>query len=164
MYNEKFMQRAVELSYQAYVHNRGLPIGCVIVKNDEIIAEAHNEIFARMNPTSHAEMVAIEAACQNIKGLILDDCDMYTTLEPCPMCLGAIYWAKLRVVYFGNTSHDATKIGFDDSFIFKEFAKPPEKRKISMIHMKTDEAMGALEGWKLKNISAAQPWEGGNNL
>lgn len=158
MPNSKFMQRAIELSHKAYKSGQGLPIGCVIVRNNEIIADGHNEIFARMNPTSHAEMVAIEKACRNTNSLALADCDMYTTLEPCPMCLAAIYWAKLRIVYFANTNHDAAKIGFDDSFIFKELVLSPEKRKIPLIRIDTTDAIGALQAWQSKKVPAAQPW------
>lgn len=93
-YNEIFMQRAIELSQIAYKSGKGLPIGCVIVKDNVIIGEGHNEIFSRTNPTSHAEMVAIENTCNNLGSLTLNDCAIYTSLEPCPMCLAAIYWAK----------------------------------------------------------------------
>lgn len=159
-YNEKFMRRAIELSEIAYKSGKGLPIGCVIVKNGEIIGEGHNEIFIRKNPTSHGEMVAIENACMHIEGLQLADCEMYTTLEPCPMCMSAIYWAKLKIVYFANTSKDAAKVGFDDSFIFEELNLSPEKRKIPMINSKSKEAMTILKEWKSKKIIASQPWSG----
>lgn len=157
-YEEKFMLRAIELSEIAYKSGKGLPIGCVIVKDGQIIGEGHNEIFLRTNPTSHGEIVAIENACRNIGNLQLSECEMYTTLEPCPMCLGAIYWAKLKTVYFANTNKNATEVGFDDSFILNEFAKAPEKRLIAMFSKNNLAAMKVLKDWQSKNISASQPW------
>lgn len=158
-YNEKFMQRAIELSQIAYKSGKGLPIGCVIVKNNEIIGEGHNEIFSRTNPTAHGEMVAIENACKNSGDLALIDCAIYTTLEPCPMCLGAIYWAKLNVIYFANSNEMASKIGFDDSFIFDEIKLQPEKRKIPMFKKEHKQAIKILTDWKSKELPSSQPWK-----
>jgi len=157
-YNAVFMERAILLSEIAYKSGEGLPIGCVIVKDGQIIGEGHNEIFSRSNPTAHGEMVAIENACKNINDLQLADCEMYTTLEPCPMCLGAIYWAKISVVYFANTNKDAAEVGFNDSFIFEEFQLPPDKRKIPMFGENNIAAMQVLQKWKSQNIPAFQPW------
>lgn len=157
-YNDLFMQRAIELSEIAYTSGKGLPIGCVIVKDGRIVGEGHNEIFHRTNPTSHGEMVAIEDACKRSGNLLLEGCELYTTLEPCPMCLGAIYWAKVKVVYFANTNDDAAAVGFDDSFIFEEFAKQPQERKIPMFAVRSDGAMKILTDWKSRNIPASQPW------
>lgn len=157
-YNEKFMQRAIELSQIAYQSGKGLPIGCVIVKDNKIIGEGHNEIFSRTNPTAHGEMVAIENACKNAADLSLSDCAIYTTLEPCPMCLGAIYWAKLDVIYFANSNEMASKIGFDDSFIFNEIKLQPEKRAIPMWKKENEEAFKILQDWKSKELPASQPW------
>lgn len=157
-YNPEFMKRAILLSEMAYKSGEGLPIGCVIVKNGQIIGEGYNEIFLRKNPTSHGEMVAIENACKNTGDLQLSDCEMYTTLQPCPMCLGAIYWSKLSVVYFANTSENASQVGFDDSFIFEEFRKETEKRKIPMFSKNNPEAMKVLQEWKSRDIKAFQPW------
>jgi tRNA(Arg) A34 adenosine deaminase TadA len=157
-YNSTFMQRAIELSDIAYKSGKGLPIGCVIVKDGKIVGEGHNEIFSRNNPTSHGEMVAIENACKQLGHLQLEDCDLYTTLQPCPMCLGAIYWAKLRTVYFANSNKDAAEVGFDDSFIFEEFKLEPEKRKIPVLGNYNAEAMNVLKAWKAQGVSAAQPW------
>lgn len=148
MYEERFMQRAIELSRQAYKSGKGLPIGCVIVKDTTIVGEGHNEIFARTNPTAHGEIVAIENACSNLGTLDLTNCVIYTTLEPCPMCLSAIYWAKLKVVYYANSNQIATKIGFDDSFIFDEIKLHPEKRKIPIVHKASQEAIHVMETWK----------------
>ncbi|WP_338839274.1 nucleoside deaminase [Flavobacterium ginsenosidimutans] len=157
-YNPKFMLRAIELSEIAYQSGRGLPIGCVIVKNGKIIGEGHNEIFERINPTSHGEMVAIERACTNIKNLQLSNCQMYTTLEPCPMCLGAIYWAKISKVFYSNTNAEASKVGFDDTFIFDELRKCAHERKINFIHCPDKKAMDVLEEWQSKELASAQPW------
>ena len=157
-YNQEFMDRAIELSKIAYHSGKGLPIGCVIVKDGEIIGEGHNEIFFRKNPTAHGEMVAIENACKNIDNLQLSDCEMYTTLEPCPMCFGAIYWAKLGAIYFANSSDEATHVGFDDSFIFQQLMNEPNKQIIPMYHFANKSAMDVLEDWKAKNIPASQPW------
>lgn len=153
------MQRAIELSQIAYESGKGLPIGCVIVKDNKIIGEGHNEIFSRTNPTAHGEMVAIENACKNLGDLALIDCAIYTTLEPCPMCLGAIYWAKLDVIYFANSNEMASKIGFDDSFIFDEIKLQPEKRKIPMFKKEYKEAIEILKDWKSKELPSSQPWE-----
>lgn len=157
-YNPEFMKRAILLSEIAYQSGKGLPIGCVIVKNGEIIGEGHNEIFLRNNPTAHGEMVAIENACKNLENLQLEDCEMYTTLQPCTMCLGAIYWAKLSVIYYANNNKNASEVGFDDSFIFEEFQVLPEKRKIPMYDKNNLAAMKVLQDWKSKNVSACQPW------
>ncbi|RVT75388.1 nucleoside deaminase [Flavobacterium sufflavum] len=157
-YNEIFMQRAIELSQIAYKTGKGLPIGCVIVKDNKIIGEGHNEIFSRNNPTAHGEMVAIENACKNLGDLALTDCAIYTTLEPCPMCLGAIYWAKLNVIYFANSNEMASKIGFNDNFIFDEIKLQPEKRKIPMFKKEDRKAIKILTDWKSNEIPSSQPW------
>ncbi len=158
-YDKKFMQRAIELSEQGYVSGKGLPIGCVIVKNGQIVGEGHNEIFVRKNPTAHAEMVAIEEACKNLSDLQLSECEMYTTLEPCPMCFSAIYWAKLKTVFFANTKKEGSDVGFDDSFIFEQMQKPANMQMISMHHYKEEAALNILKDWKAKDLNAAQPWK-----
>lgn len=157
-YNEMFMQRAIELSQIAYKNGNGLPIGCVIVKDNKIIGEGHNEIFSRTNPTAHGEMVAIENACKNLKDLSLIDCAIYTTLEPCPMCLSAIYWAKIKIIYFANSNEQATQIGFSDNFIFNEIKLQPKKRKIPMLKKENTDAIKILEEWKSKDLGSSQPW------
>lgn len=157
-YNDLFMMRAIELSEQAYESGHGLPIGCVIVKDGIIIGEGHNEIFVRNNPTAHAEMVAIENACKNSQELQLSDCEMYTTLEPCPMCFGAIYWAKLKTVFYANNNVDASEIGFDDSFIFNELLKPDSEKRIPLKHVQNLKAKNVLHEWCKRNINPSQPW------
>ena len=157
-YNEKFMKRAIELSEMAYKSGKGLPIGCVIAKNGEIIGEGHNEIFLRSNPTAHGEMVAIEDACMKKGGAALQGCEMYTTLEPCPMCFGAIYWTQVDVVYYANSKIDANEAGFDDSFIFEEIAKPNDKRIIGIHNVKCDGAKKVLLEWKAGELPDGQSW------
>jgi len=157
-YNEKFMQRAIELSELAYKSGKGLPIGCVIVKDGQIIGEGHNEIFFRSNPTAHGEMVAIEDACRKAGGLNLRECEMYTTLEPCPMCFGAIYWAQIGVVFYANSNADAAEAGFDDCYIFDEIRRLPEERQIGFHSAANKDAKRVLMEWKAQNFPDGQPW------
>lgn len=158
-YNPHFMERAIELSKDAYLSGEGLPIGCVIVKNGKIISEGHNEIFKRKNPTAHGEMVAIEKACIAVDNLLLEDCEIYTTLEPCPMCFSAIYWAKIKTVYYACTNEDAVKIGFDDSFIFEQIQKDKSEQLIPMHHFENINAFAVLTDWKSLEQKSAQPWQ-----
>lgn len=158
-YDPTFMQRAVELSRIAYQSGKGLPIGCVIVRDGVIVGEGHNEAFARMNPTAHAEMTAIEDACRKQARLELSGCDLYTTLEPCPMCMAAVYWAKLRSVFFANSKEDAAAIvGFSDAFIQNELQRPPAQRLIQVTHVDNTEALRPFVEWKELGTSAQQPW------
>lgn len=151
------MQQAVELSERAYRSGKGLPIGCVIVKAGEVVGAGHNEIFSRTNPTAHAEMVAIEDACRHARSLDLSGCELYTTLEPCPMCLSAAYWARIRVVYFANSSRDAVAAGFADDFILRELTTAPEQRSIPTLGVPNGEALRVLHDWKARGMDAAQP-------
>jgi guanine deaminase len=153
-----FLQRAIELSELAYRTGKGLPIGCVVVRDGQVVGEGHNELFTRCNPTAHAEMVAIEDACARSGALDLDGCEMYTTLEPCPMCLAAVYWAKIRVVYFANSSRAALEAGFDDMFILRELTAAPDRRRILTIGMPSEDAARVLREWKSRDLAAAQPW------
>jgi tRNA(Arg) A34 adenosine deaminase TadA len=158
-YNPKYMLRAVELSEMAYKSGKGLPIGCVITRNGEIIGEGHNEVFLRMNPTAHAEMVAIERACEKAESVQLSGCELYTSVEPCPMCLSAIYWAKIDKIYYVNTSSEVAEFGFDDSFIFDELRKNAEQRKIKSVQVSEPNARFVLERWKDSDDAAAYPWD-----
>ncbi len=158
-YNPKYMLRAVELSEMAYKSGKGLPIGCVITRNGEIIGEGHNEVFQRMNPTAHAEMVAIERACEKAESVQLSGCELYTSVEPCPMCLSAIYWAKIDKIYYVNTSSEVAEFGFDDSFIFDELRKNAEERKIKSVQVSEPTARFVLERWKDADEAAAHPWD-----
>lgn len=157
-FNPLFMDRAIELAQLAYTSKKGLPIGCVIVKEEKIVGEGHNEIFLRTNPTSHAEMVAIENACSNMGSLDLSGCALYTTLEPCPMCLAGVYWDRLEVIYYACSNEDATEIGFSDSFIFNELVASPDKRLIQAHHILSQGAKKVMQDWKSQGISARQPW------
>jgi tRNA(Arg) A34 adenosine deaminase TadA len=152
------MKRAIELSELAYKSGKGLPIGCVIARDGQIVGEGHNEVFARCNPTAHAEMVAIENACSRSGTVALTGCELYTTLEPCPMCLAAIYWAKVRAVHFANSSQDARAVGFDDPFILRELTAAPEQRRIPSVGQPSEAAAKVLRGWKASGGAAAQPW------
>jgi tRNA(Arg) A34 adenosine deaminase TadA len=145
-----FMARAIQLSVDNVLFGRGGPFGAVIVKDGAIVAEGVNRVTAACDPTAHAEVVAIREACATLGIFGLKNCEIYTSCEPCPMCLGAIYWARLTRIYFGNIAADATKIGFDDSFIYHEFEKPLAARSIPMIQMMHDEALAGFRVWQQK--------------
>ena len=146
---EKFMARAIELSIDSANSNGG-PFGCVIVKDNKIISEGSNEVTLKKDPTAHGEIVAIRKACNNLNDFNLSGCELYTSCEPCPMCLAAIYWSHIDKIYYANTRNDAQKIDFDDSLIYSEFSKRIEKRKIPMIQMMRSEAKKAFELWDKK--------------
>lgn len=143
------MQRAIELSVEN-VKNNGGPFGAVIVKDGEIISEGTNRVTADNDPTAHAEIAAIRQAAKKLNTFNLSGCEIYTSCEPCPMCLSAIYWAHLDKVYFGNTKTDAKNIGFDDSFIYDELTLHPAERKVTMEPLLQEEAIVAFEEWKNK--------------
>ena len=148
MKNE-FMKRAIELSIES-VNKGGGPFGCVIVKDNKIIAEGINKVTPTNDPTAHGEIVAIREACKKLNNFSLSGCELYSTCEPCPMCLSAIYWARIDKIYYANTRTDAKKIDFDDSLIYSEFQKSIDKRKIPMIQMMRNEALKAFELWDKK--------------
>jgi guanine deaminase len=143
-----FMARAIELSIENVRSGRGGPFGAVVVRGGKIIAEGVNCVTAVNDPTAHAEVVAIREACKKLGVFELKDCEMYTSCEPCPMCLGAIYWARPARVYFASTAADASNAGFDDSFIYNEIPQPHAQRKIPMIQMMRDEALEAFRTWQ----------------
>ena len=143
------MKRAIQLSIDS-VKNGGGPFGAVIVKNDKIIAEGSNKVTSTNDPTAHGEIVAIREACKQLNNFNLNGCKIFSTAEPCPMCLSAIYWARIDKVYFANTRQDAQKIDFDDSLIYSEFQKNIDKRKIPMVQMMRSEALKAFELWDKK--------------
>ena len=151
MSHNEFMQKACELASKSVTRNCG-PFGAVIVKNDtqEIIGLGHNMVTMNNDPTLHAEIVAIKDACHNLNSFKLDECTLYTSCEPCPMCLGAAYWAHIKTIYYGNTKEDAKNIGFDDSFIYEELNKNVQERSIKMLHMDecTLNAKKAFDEWK----------------
>ena len=148
MKNE-FMKRAIELSIES-VNRGGGPFGCVVVKNDKIISEGSNKVTASNDPTAHGEIVAIREACRQVNNFSLKGLELYSTCEPCPMCLSAIYWARIDKIYYANTREDAQKIDFDDSFIYSEFHKKINERKIPMFQMMRNEALKAFELWDNK--------------
>ena len=148
MKNE-FMKRAIELSIES-INRGGGPFGCVIVKNDKIISEGSNKVTSSNDPTAHGEIVAIREACKKINNFSLNGSELYSTCEPCPMCLSAIYWARIDKIYYANTRKDAQKIDFDDSLIYTELKKNIDQRKIPMIQMMRDEALKAFELWNKK--------------
>lgn len=146
-----FMARAIELSIENMRAGRGGPFAAVVVKGGKIIAEGANAVTSANDPTAHAEIMAIREACRKLGTFELEECEMYATCEPCPMCLGAIYWARLARVYFGALSADAFQAGFDDSFIYGEIARPREERKIPMIPLMREEALAAFRAWEAKS-------------
>ena len=149
MKKEDFMRKAIELSIEN-VKNGGGPFGAVIVKGDEVIATGVNRVTANHDPTAHAEVSAIRAACEKLGTFDLEGCEIYTSCEPCPMCLGAIYWAHLDKIYYGNNKTDAARIGFDDSFIYDELALKREDRNKAMEELLPDEAIAAFHAWENK--------------
>ncbi|PTX19986.1 tRNA(Arg) A34 adenosine deaminase TadA [Pontibacter mucosus] len=147
---EDFMREAIRLSLEKMQEGFGGPFGSVIVRNGEIIARGYNNVLRSHDPTAHAEMEAIRAATQALGTHDLSDCELYASSQPCPMCMGAIYWARLKKVYFGNRHEDAARIGFDDSFIYEELEKPLQKRRIPMVQLLPEEAKVAFEAWEKK--------------
>ena len=149
MTHEFFMRRAIKLS-EENVNREGGPFGAVIVKDGVIIGEGVNSVSTKNDPTAHAEIVAIRNATRELENYNLSDCTIYTSCEPCPMCLGAIYWAHISRMYYGNTKDDAAAVGFDDNFIYKELKLPMEKRSIQAINLLQDEAGVAFKMWDEK--------------
>ena len=145
----KFMARAIELSIDS-VNTGGGPFGSVIVKDNQIISEGMNRVTSNNDPTAHGEIVAIRQACEILNTFNLSGTEIYTSCEPCPMCLSGIYWAHVDKIYYGNTRTDAAKIGFDDDFIYQEFNKDIASRKIPMIQTMNDEASKAFDSWEKK--------------
>ena len=149
MKNIDFMRRAIELSIQN-IKNNGGPFGCVIVKENKIIAEGTNRVTQKNDPTAHAEIIAIRNACEKLNTFNLEGCELYTSCEPCAMCLSAIYWSHIDKIYYGNSRLDASKIGFDDDFIYNELNKDLSSRKIQMKQISQKEAKKAFLDWDKK--------------
>ena len=145
----KFMLRAIELSIKS-ANEIGGPFGCVVVKDNMIVAEGFNKVTFSNDPTAHAEIVAIRDACKKLNTFKLSGCEIYTSCEPCPMCLSAIYWSHIDRIYYANTRDDAKKINFDDSMIYSEFSKKIEDRKIPIKQMLREEALKAFDIWDKK--------------
>lgn len=146
-----FLERAIELSREGMQKGDGGPFGAVIVRNGEIIAEGNNRVLVDNDPTAHAEVTAIRRACATLGRFDLSDCELYTSCEPCPMCLGAIYWARPKAVYYANTKNDAAAIEFDDSFIYDELDKPMSERAIPFTHQPSSAALEIFNEWAAKN-------------
>jgi guanine deaminase len=144
------MREAIRLSRQKMRANQGGPFGAIIVRNGKIVGRGWNRVTATNDPTAHAEMVAIRDACKKLKRFHLEDCELYTSCEPCPMCLGAVYWARLKTVYYANTRQDAARIKFDDNFIYNEISRPIPHRKIRMKPLLRKEALEVFAEWKAK--------------
>lgn len=144
---ETFMREAIQLSRSGMLRGDGGPFGCIVVKGDDIIARGWNKVLISNDPTAHAEVVAIREACQVLGSFQLDDCEIYTSCEPCPMCMGAIYWARPKKVYYANNREDAARAGFDDSFIYEELALPSGSRRIVAECLGREEALTVFEEW-----------------
>lgn len=150
--NKEFMRTAIKLSIDNVTQGKGGPFAAVIVKDDEIIATGVNSVTRTNDPTAHAEVVAIRKACEKLQSFQLDDCEIYTSCEPCPMCLGAIYWARPKAVYYANSKADAAAIDFDDQFIYDEIALPLQHRNLKQVQLLRDEAIKAFELWQKSQI------------
>lgn len=146
--NPAFMQQAIALATENVASGRGGPFGAVVVRDGKVIATGVNLVAASNDPTAHAEVTAIRNACKSLATFQLDGCDVYTSCEPCPMCLAAIYWARCRTIYYGNTAADAANVGFDDSLLYGEMKKPLSARAIPIVQMLPDEAWTSFAAWR----------------
>jgi len=148
--NEQFMQEAIDLAFEGMRNNNGGPFGAIVVKDGEVIGRGNNAVTASNDPTAHAEVVAIRDACKNLDAFQLDGCEIYTSCEPCPMCLGAIYWARPSKLYYACSKTDAADAGFDDDFIYKEIDLPLPERKIEFVQLMQAESKQVFDEWKEK--------------
>ncbi len=146
----QFMREAIRLSRQKMRANQGGPFGAIVVRNGKIVGRGWNQVTSTNDPTAHAEVTAIRDACKKLKRFHLEDCELYTSCEPCPMCLGAVYWARLKTIYYANTRKDAAKIQFDDNFIYREIGLPIPSRKIPMKPLLRKEALEVFKEWTNK--------------
>jgi guanine deaminase len=146
----QFMREAIRLSVQMMRRGKGGPFGAIVVKDSRIVGRGCNRVTSLNDPTAHAEIVAIREACRRLRTFRLDDCELYTSCEPCPMCLSAIYWARLRRVFYGNTRRDAAKIAFDDDLIYQEIGLPIRRRRVPMRQLLRAEALVAFREWERK--------------
>lgn len=148
--HKQFMTRAIELSREHMNANHGGPFGAVVVKDGKIVAEGWNNVTSSNDPTAHAEVSAIRKACEALKTFDLQGCEIYTSCEPCPMCLAAIYWARINKIYFANTRQDAAAIQFDDDFLYRELVLPIDQRAIPMVQVERPEALKVFTEWSSK--------------
>ncbi|NNE76904.1 MAG: nucleoside deaminase [Pricia sp.] len=149
--NKFYMQRAIQLAKKGMESDAGGPFGAVVVKDDKIIAEGYNRVTSTNDPTAHAEIVVIREACEKLNSFQLTDCTLYTSCEPCPMCLGAIYWARPKRVFYGCSKEDAKAIDFDDQFIYDELDKEIEDRRIPFVQLLRKDALTVFRSWVQKN-------------
>ena len=147
MNREQFMREAIQLAEDGMQSGHGGPFGCVIVRQGKVVGRGSNRVTSTNDPTAHAEVMAIRDACASLQTFQLADCELYTSCEPCPMCLSAIYWSLIPTVYYGNTRADAAAIGFDDDFIYRQVPLPPEKRALKMQPLLRDVALATFKGW-----------------
>ena len=143
-----FMEKAIEVALENVISNQGGPFGAIVVKDGKIIGTGRNEVTASNDPTAHAEVQAIRAACQYLNDFQLIDCEIYTSCEPCPMCIGAIYWARPKAVYYACTKEDAAKIGFDDQFIYEQLSLPIDQRNITMKQISPNQYELPFKTWE----------------
>jgi len=143
-----FMQLAIDLAAQAIDEGTGGPFGAVIVQNGKVIGEGQNRVLARRDPTAHAEMVAIRNACETTNRFELKGCDIYTSCEPCPMCLGAVYWSRIERIYYAANRADAAAIGFDDNYFYTEIEKNKSERAVCMIELQREQAVAIFTQWQ----------------
>jgi len=148
--DQRFMARAIRLAVENVNSDRGGPFGAVVVKDGSIIADGANQVTSTNDPTAHAEVIAIRGACHKLSAFQLHGCELYTSCEPCAMCLGAIYWAHISRVYFATQASDASVAGFDDLLIYQDLAQPYSARRIPMIQMMREEALTAFRAWAEK--------------
>lgn len=153
--HEKFMKMAIQLSEQNVLNNTDAPFGAVIVKDGKMIAKSANKVTSTNDPTAHAEVSAIRIACKKLKTYDLSGCVIYTSCEPCPMCLSAVYWARIDTIYYANTKHDAENVGFSDKFIYDELDKPMDQRSLPIKQMMRDKALQAFKLWQKKALPIA---------
>lgn len=144
---KKYMQMAIDLSRQGMEAGEGGPFGCVIVKDGEVVGKGYNTVASTHDPTAHAEIIAIRDACERLQSSRLEGCELYTSCEPCPMCIGAIYWARPEKIFFANDKKEAAEAGFDDDFIYKEIELPIEERQIPMVQMQLEDARKVFQEW-----------------
>lgn len=147
---ERFMLEAIRLSQEGMENGHGGPFGCVIVKGEEIVGRGYNHVVSSNDPTAHAEVTAIRDACKRLETFQLTDCEVYSSCEPCPMCLGAIYWARPKIIYYANRREDAASIGFDDSMIYEEMKADIPMRKIPILPLGRSEALPVFNRWQQK--------------
>lgn len=145
--DEQFMREAIALSVENVRRQRGGPFAALIVKHGQVIARGANQVTLANDPTAHGEIVAIRAACQSLGSFQLTGCELYTSCEPCPMCLAAMHWARLARFYYGNTRQDAARIGFDDALLYEELERAPEQRKVPGLRLLAAEAAVAFDEW-----------------